>query len=164
MENQNERIRRLRKEKKLTQAALAKRVGVSRVMVTKWEGDASIEIGGLNLLKLSEGLGTTSDYILFGEKEIGGIKRTANESEWSQALQPNRIDLRMMLDAIIHQLDYLYKAKRLSADPVDTAKACVAKYVEYQSRKAAAETINSVLKMGPKPDSNEFTDHIKDDD
>lgn len=51
---------------KLTQDTLAKRVGVSRVAVTKWEDDDTIDLKGPNLLRLAEVLETTPDHIADG--------------------------------------------------------------------------------------------------
>lgn len=60
------RIARLRKEKKMTQEALAEQMGVSAQAVSKWENDQSCPDIGL-LPKLSRVLGVSTDELLTGE-------------------------------------------------------------------------------------------------
>ena len=61
------RIARLRKEKKMTQEALAEQMGVSSQAVSKWENDQSCPDIGL-LPKLSRVLGGSTDELLTGER------------------------------------------------------------------------------------------------
>jgi len=64
----NQRIRQARAEQQLSQEALSKRIGVSRVSVTQWEsGDTKPR--GNNLLKLAEALKTTPEWIANGQHE-----------------------------------------------------------------------------------------------
>lgn len=60
------RIARLRKEKKMTQEALAEQMGVSAQAVSKWENDQSCPDIGL-LPKLGRVLGVSTDELLTGE-------------------------------------------------------------------------------------------------
>ncbi|EPZ8358988.1 LexA family protein [Enterobacter hormaechei] len=62
----NERIRARRKELKLTQAVLAKLVGVNRVTVTGWES-GDYEPGGSNLQGLAAALKTNPHWIITGQ-------------------------------------------------------------------------------------------------
>ncbi|EHF4930301.1 LexA family transcriptional regulator [Enterobacter hormaechei] len=62
----NERIRARRKELKLTQAVLAKLVGVNRVTVTGWES-GDYEPGGSNLQGLAAALKTNPQWIITGQ-------------------------------------------------------------------------------------------------
>lgn len=61
----NERIRTRRKELKLTQAVLAKLVGVNRVTVTGWES-GDYEPGGSNLQALSAALKCNPQWLIDG--------------------------------------------------------------------------------------------------
>lgn len=57
------RIRQLRKEKGMTQSALAEKTGVSRSLVAAWEGGASLpELG--NIKYMSRLFGVPADYII----------------------------------------------------------------------------------------------------
>lgn len=58
------KIRRLRNERGLTQEALAKAVGVSRVAVTKWESGDSKNLKHENLVALSKALGSGINFLL----------------------------------------------------------------------------------------------------
>ena len=70
-------IAQCRKEKGLTQAALAERLGVSDRAVSKWETGRSLPDAD-NLLELSGILGITVDEILKGEKtDEGGFDQMA---------------------------------------------------------------------------------------
>lgn len=62
----NERIRARRKDLKLTQAVLAKLVGVNRVTVTGWES-GDYEPGGSNLQGLAAALKTNPQWIITGQ-------------------------------------------------------------------------------------------------
>lgn len=64
----NERIRARRKELKLTQAVLAKLVGVNRVTVTGWES-GDYEPGGSNLQALAAALKTNPQWIIHGIRD-----------------------------------------------------------------------------------------------
>ncbi|MEQ4874054.1 LexA family transcriptional regulator [Klebsiella oxytoca] len=61
----NERIRARRKELKLTQAVLAKMVGVNRVTVTGWES-GDFEPGGTNLQALAAALKCNPQWVISG--------------------------------------------------------------------------------------------------
>ena len=60
-------IRRLRKEKNLTQEALAVAMGVERTTVTMWESGA-ITPPTKHLVPLAKALGCTLDDLLRGEE------------------------------------------------------------------------------------------------
>lgn len=64
----NERIRTKRKELKLTQAVLAKLVGVNRVTVTGWES-GDYEPGGSNLQALSAALKCNPQWLIDGTSD-----------------------------------------------------------------------------------------------
>ncbi|MEZ2829064.1 S24 family peptidase [Serratia liquefaciens] len=61
----NDRIRSRRKELKLTQDTLAKRIGVNRVTVTGWES-GDYKPGGENLQALATALSCTPNWLLDG--------------------------------------------------------------------------------------------------
>ncbi|MDM5132881.1 helix-turn-helix domain-containing protein [Aeromonas piscicola] len=63
--NADKRIFSRRKELNLTQADLAKMVGVSRVSISKWEG-GEIQPNGANLFALAKALGVSPEWVLSG--------------------------------------------------------------------------------------------------
>lgn len=67
METIGNRIQKYRKEKSMTQEALAEKLGVSSQAVSKWETDASCPDISL-LPRLCRILGITADELLTGEK------------------------------------------------------------------------------------------------
>ena len=58
-----ERLLELRKEKNISQAKLAKALGVSFSVVCYWETDRS-EPTAVNIVKIAKYFNTTSDYLL----------------------------------------------------------------------------------------------------
>ncbi|WP_288400277.1 XRE family transcriptional regulator [uncultured Acinetobacter sp.] len=68
METIGERIRKLRKEKKLTQKDLAKILGISDAAVVHWEKDVNIpKLENLNIMAPT--LNTTIDFIMYGKSD-----------------------------------------------------------------------------------------------
>lgn len=68
MKTLGERLKAYRKNSKLTQVELAKRVGVSGATVSQWEsGDTSPK--GKNLHKLAQALSTSADLLLYGKEK-----------------------------------------------------------------------------------------------
>lgn len=72
MNTLGERIRTLRKERKLTQGQVGKAVGVSDVTVGYWERDLN-EPGGKSLTSLARYFGVTEEYLLYGKEERGNV-------------------------------------------------------------------------------------------
>ncbi|ENV03453.1 LexA family protein [Acinetobacter sp. NIPH 817] len=64
-----QRIRALRRAKKLTQVQLAKIAGVSSPAVTEWEKDSYLPKAG-SLEAMANAFGVTTEYILTGKGEI----------------------------------------------------------------------------------------------
>ena len=96
-----ERLISLRKEKGLTQQALADLAGLNVVQIGRWEkgsSQPSIEA----LVKLARGLRTSTDQLLFGENERGPEDSLRIQFEATQRLSPNEQALvREFLDAIL---------------------------------------------------------------
>ncbi len=85
MDTQAERIKKRRAELGLTQKEVAAIAGVSRVAVTQWESDPTVEIKGRNLEGLAKALQCSSRYILSGgalraEDSRGEYRITSNVS------------------------------------------------------------------------------------
>ena len=75
-----EKMRELRKKKKNTQSELAEIIGVSLKTIQRWE-NGERQPRADELAKLAEALGTTTDYLLNGEKsEPGGAPKNPGEN------------------------------------------------------------------------------------
>lgn len=68
MLTQGQRIKNLRKERKLTQVQVAKALGVSDVTIGYWERDLN-EPGGKSLSNLAAFFGVSESFILYGKEE-----------------------------------------------------------------------------------------------
>ena len=64
-----QRIRFLREAKGWSMEYLASLIGVQRAAIHKWENGMVENIGGINLVNLSEALGTSTGYVLWGKDQ-----------------------------------------------------------------------------------------------
>ncbi len=69
-----ERIKKLRKEHKLTQEELGKMLGVQKAAIQKYEKGTVTNIKKESLLKLADILGTTPEYILGWDGAASGLE------------------------------------------------------------------------------------------
>ena len=63
-----ERIKKIRKSKKLTQKMLADKVGTSICIISKWETGERY-MNSFNLINICEALEVSADYLLFGKEQ-----------------------------------------------------------------------------------------------
>ncbi|MCW2255759.1 SOS-response transcriptional repressor LexA [Providencia alcalifaciens] len=100
--NIGDRIKLRRKELKLKQADLAKKIGVTGSAISQWEGGVTEPDGG-NLIALASSLGYTPEYLLSGKESAGdnvGFSKFhhargeypliswVSAGNWSEALEP----------------------------------------------------------------------------
>jgi transcriptional regulator with XRE-family HTH domain len=84
-----ERVHRLRREKGLRRAELAKRLGVSRQRVGNWERGLNTPSFGV-LPRLARELGVTVDELITGEPGISGGLSPEKRKEAGQLLEALR--------------------------------------------------------------------------
>ncbi|WP_017892516.1 LexA family transcriptional regulator [Serratia sp. S4] len=72
METLGQRLKRLRKAKKLTQAQVAKALKVSDVTIGYWERDLN-EPGGKSLTGLARYFGVAEEYLLYGKTDVSNV-------------------------------------------------------------------------------------------
>ena len=86
-----ERFQRLRKERGLTQDAISEMVNVSSQAVSKWENDINMPDVSI-LLRLSEILGTTTDYLLGKEENtVTMVTRPEEKKDFSKMMLKIRV-------------------------------------------------------------------------
>lgn len=68
-----DRIKRLRREKNLSQEGLATESGLSASLVRRWEKNQIEDINRTKLDALAKILGVSSPYLLYGAVEIDGL-------------------------------------------------------------------------------------------
>lgn len=89
-----ERVARLRAARRISQAALAKEIGVSQPTVANIERGRTIEIKGYVLEALAHALNTTPHYILEGDSAQGAVDDAATQAElvgiWRKLPQQHR--------------------------------------------------------------------------
>lgn len=76
METIGQRIKRLREGYEYSQDFVAKKVGVSRVAVTKWESGQTANLKLGNLMNLCKLLNVSVEYLIYGE--VPGTEKTKN--------------------------------------------------------------------------------------
>lgn len=81
METLEQRIKRLREERKLSQQQVADKVHVSRVAVTKWESGQTANLKLGNLLGLCELFGVSVEYLIRGDRATGTKGRDMDENK-----------------------------------------------------------------------------------
>jgi SOS-response transcriptional repressor LexA len=82
-----ERIRELRKKHKMTQAEVARKIGVSSPTITQWENNQTSPKGD-NLLKLSQVLSCTPDYLMSGKGSPHDIHENVEAAPRLKGLVP----------------------------------------------------------------------------
>jgi len=63
-----ERIKKMRKSKKLTQKMFADKVGTSLSVISRWETGERY-MNSFNLINICEALEVSADYLLFGKEQ-----------------------------------------------------------------------------------------------
>ena len=63
-----ERIKKMRKSKKLTQKMIADKVGTSLSVISRWETGERY-MNSFNLINICEALEVSADYLLFGKEQ-----------------------------------------------------------------------------------------------
>ena len=112
------RIEGLRASKGISQLELAKMLGYkSDSTISKWESGASIPTG-TKIVKLAQALGTSTDYILFGDGP-----ETAEEQPINTHDIDNIIDNAMMFDG-----------KPLSEDDKRAIRGIIAGYMNSKEK------------------------------
>lgn len=97
-----ERIKRLRKEKRMTQEELGKRIGVLKTAIMKYEKGLIVSIPQERLEAIAYELGVTYEYLTTGYDRLGDVPMWYDEEtgEWSSELEDgDRARLRILLEA-----------------------------------------------------------------
>lgn len=83
------RIKQLREEKKLSQRALAQKIGVSAKAVNFWES-GKVEPSARSICALADEFACTCDFLLGREDDLGNVnvmkELTQTEYEWLELL------------------------------------------------------------------------------
>jgi len=116
--NQGDRLRKARKTKGLSQEALAKAIGISRVTVTQIESGSVKSIDGINLIRLAEELNVSPSWISTGKGEqsietkydrsssdIGKQEIAHMASKYSAALVALKLSQRKVLIPIYEDIE-----------------------------------------------------------
>lgn len=106
--NISEKIKMLRKEKRLTQAMLAESLNVARSTVIAWEGKRCLPEGE-NLKNIARTLGTTVAFLL-GESDAAGMPAAASDQTPPTRKEASSIilklsEVRYALDALGDETD-----------------------------------------------------------
>lgn len=141
MEPLEQRIKRLREARGLSQQAVADKVGVSRVAVTKWESGMTANLKLGNLLSLCELFGVSVEELVRGAAKAGGAQtaseQAATESAW-RAYNAASEETRAVVDLVLlpkGERDALEKQARLSIEILEERAAQLLK--ERKKTKAA---------------------------
>ncbi|OWY35276.1 helix-turn-helix domain-containing protein [Herbaspirillum aquaticum] len=98
--NWNDRLKEARAKRGITKSDLAKTVGVSAPTMTDWESGEIKRIDGENLLRLSDALGVSPHWLIWGKQSATSADPQSNEI----ALAISRLTDTAQRDAIVTQL------------------------------------------------------------
>jgi transcriptional regulator with XRE-family HTH domain len=126
METIGKRIFQLRTEMEMTQAQLAKKVGVSRVAVTKWESDQTKNLKLDHLVNLCAVFKISAEYL------INGVKNMKDVSEPTKLITKQEMEANNLAQQIL-KLD-------------DDDKKITKNFVTHLESKKAKDKINSKKK------------------
>lgn len=79
LESFGERLKELRTQKKMSQTQLADMVGLRYAHISRYENGGSLPSAEM-LMKLSQALAVSTDYLLFGKKEDAAIADLKDKS------------------------------------------------------------------------------------
>ena len=91
------RVRELRREEKLSQEELGKRVGVHTNTISKWENGAVPNMG--KVIKLAQVLGTTSAYLL-GDSD-DPARKMSHPAEKKRSQEVENIDAPAFIERLV---------------------------------------------------------------
>lgn len=99
METLEQRIKRLREARQLSQQQLADQLKVSRVAVTKWESGQTANMKIENLLAMSALFGVSIDELVTGRRPVGALSVDEQSllASWRSAAQSVQQAVRLML-------------------------------------------------------------------
>lgn len=99
METIGQRIKRLREGYEYSQDFVAKKVGVSRVAVTKWESGQTANLKLSNLMNLCKLLNVSVEYLIYGE--VPGTEKTKNtESNAGKLITKKDKKIKTIVDSL----------------------------------------------------------------
>lgn len=108
METMAKRIYNRRIEKKLTQDEVAKRVGVSRVAVTKWENGQTGNLKLDNLIKLCKLLDISFEYLINGgDLKTYASANNSNEDDVKKEFGIKTEDITLIRAQVHQEIDKL---------------------------------------------------------
>lgn len=103
------RVAALRAARRISQAALAKEVGVSQPTIANIERGRTLEIKGYVLESLAHALNTTSQFILEGDTAQGAVDDAATQAElvgiWRKLPQQHRETLLQTARGLLRAAD-----------------------------------------------------------
>ena len=85
-----DRLRRTRLDAQMSQADLAKKIGLGRSAVSKWESESDIDPGAKALRRAAKVLNTTEEYLLNG-KEGSGLEARLSRAITKYQAQINKL-------------------------------------------------------------------------
>jgi len=148
MEALNEKIKRLRGLRGLSQDELATKCGVSRVAVTKWESGATENLKLGNLILLAKALQTTINDLLEVE-EVAGHR-----------VQENNVDYSLIRNTLTTKELAIVEAYRAAEPKLKTAiftmLSAIEKPTQVPAETVAAQTKTAIIYEEPELTLNEL--------
>ncbi len=113
-----ERLKQLRKEKKVSQKTLADALFISQQAIAKWESDKSSP-NPETVRRIAEYFNVSTDYLLEVDPENKNAPPQSDGAFESELTEKDELDISRRLDAMLSDLDKSDSALMFDGEPLD---------------------------------------------
>lgn len=114
----DERLKQLRKEKKVSQKTLADALFISQQAIAKWESDKSSP-NPETVRKIAEYFNVSTDYLLEVDSENKKAPPQSDGAFEPELTEKDELDISRRLDAMLSDLDKSDSALMFDGEPLD---------------------------------------------
>lgn len=140
-----ERLKQLRKEKKVSQKTLADALFISRQAIAKWESDKSSP-NPETVRKIAEYFNVSTDYLLEVDSENKKAPPQSDGAFEPELTEKDELDISRRLDAMLSDLDKSDSALMFDGEPLDD-----------ESRALLIESLESSIRLAKLINKRKYT-------
>lgn len=140
-----ERLKQLRKEKKVSQKTLADALFISQQAIAKWESDKSSP-NPETVRKIAEYFNVSTDYLLEVDSENKKAPPQSDGTFEPELTEKDELDISRRLDAMLSDLDKSDSALMFDGEPLDD-----------ESRALLIESLESSIRLAKLINKRKYT-------
>lgn len=140
-----ERLKQLRKEKKVSQKTLADALFISQQAIAKWESDKSSP-NPETVRKIAEYFNVSTDYLLEVDSENKKAPPQSDGAFEPELTEKDELDISRRLDAMLSDLDKSDSALMFDGEPLDD-----------ESRALLIESLESSIRLAKLINKRKYT-------